>query len=83
MKLSSVEISFGPFVNLSFEPTDHEADAAWSLFVELSSRIAVQRFDPNLGSGRAALRSLYQIVQFSREVLKATGPSKSGNGVVF
>ena len=48
--------------------------AAWSLYIELVTRIAIQPIDPNEGLAREALNSLYSIFGSTREILKAAGP---------
>jgi len=64
-----------PFVGeVVFEPNDHERQAAWSLYVELQTRIAVQPFRRESGLLREALSSLYALFAFTREVLRQAGP---------
>jgi len=64
-----------PFVGeVEFEPNDRERHAAWSLYVELQTRIAVQPFRHESGLLREALSSLYSLFAFTREVLREAGP---------
>jgi hypothetical protein len=64
-----------PFVGaVEFEPNDHERQAAWSLYVELQTRIAVQPFQRDSGLLREVLSSLYALFAFTREVLRQAGP---------
>jgi hypothetical protein len=51
-----------------------QRDAAWALYVELSTRISVQRLEADNGSIREALNSLYNLFQITREVLREAGP---------
>jgi len=51
-----------------------EREAAWSLYVELVTRIAVQPLDVDQGLIREALNSLYSMFGITREVLKKAGP---------
>ena len=51
-----------------------EQNAAWSLYVELVTRIAVQSLGTEQGLLREALNSLYTLFVTTREVLKASGP---------
>jgi hypothetical protein len=48
--------------------------AAWSLYVELVTRIAVQPLEVDQGLVREAMNSLYSLFGTTREVLKAAGP---------
>jgi hypothetical protein len=54
------------------DPT--ERNAAWSLYVELVTRIAVQSLATDQGLLREALNSLYSLFGTTREVLKSAGP---------
>ncbi len=49
------------------------AAAAWALYVQLATRIATQKLDPE-GSAQEALRSLYTLFGSVRETLLAVGP---------
>jgi hypothetical protein len=60
---------------LEFEPDEVQQKAAWELYVELSTRIAVQPLDPDEGILREALSSLYTIFGVTREILRKAGPS--------
>lgn len=48
--------------------------AAWSLYVELVTRIAVQPLEVDQGLLREALTSLYNLFGVTRQVLKEAGP---------
>lgn len=56
------------------EPSDVEQRAAWTLYVELMTRVAVQPLDPEHGVLREVLDSLYTIFKLTRDVLKDAGP---------
>ena len=60
---------------LEFEPDEVQQRAAWELYVELTTRIAVQPLGPNEGLLREALSSLYSIFGATREILRQAGPS--------
>lgn len=60
---------------LEFEPDEVQQRAAWELYVELSTRIAVQPLGPDEGLLREALSSLYSIFSATREILRKAGPS--------
>jgi hypothetical protein len=59
---------------LEFEANEVEQRAAWSLYVELMTRIAIQSLDPKEGLLREALTSLYSLFGLTREVLREVGP---------
>ena len=59
---------------LEFEPDEVQQRAAWELYVELTTRIAVQPLCPDEGFEREALSSLYSVFDASREILRQAGP---------
>lgn len=72
-KRLSVGLPFG-LGSIEFEANEVEQRAAWSLYVELMTRIAVQPLDPEHGLLREALTSLYSIFGQTREILREAGP---------
>ncbi len=58
----------------TWEPNDDERKAAWELYVELVTRIAVVPLDPAAGLLREALASLYSLFATTREILRRYGP---------
>ena len=71
------KISVGlPFGLGSFEITPNRAEqrAAWALYVELTTRIAVQPFNPETGLMRGVLDSLYLLFGITRQILRDAGP---------
>ena len=60
---------------LEFEPDEVQQKAAWELYVELTTRIAVQPLGPDEGLMREALTSLYNLFNITREILREAGPS--------
>jgi hypothetical protein len=83
LKQVTVNIPFG-IGSASWESDPTERNAAWELYVELVTRIAVQSLDPNVGLIREALNSLYSLFSSTREILRKAGPkvgaSKSSVG---
>ena len=69
-----------PFDIGSFEwtPDNVERDAAWCLYVELVTRIAVQPLPDNAGLLREALSSLYTLFESTRQILRDSGPDVGG-----
>lgn len=74
MKTKEVTISL-PFGigSIKLVPTEAEKNAAWTLFVEVSTRVSVRPFDYENASVRIALDSLYRIILLTREVLSKAG----------
>ena len=77
-KVKATKLSVGlPFGlgQLEFEPDEVQQRAAWELYVELTTRIAVQPLGPDEGLMREAMSSLYSIFGATREILREAGPS--------
>jgi len=66
-----------PFLDIQgdWEADENEQLAAWELYVELVTRIAVQELKPGEGMLREALSSLYQLFVETRHILKKYGPT--------
>ncbi|MGY1667977.1 hypothetical protein [Geodermatophilus sp. SYSU D00696] len=58
----------------TWKPKDEERRAAWELYVELATRIAVVPLAPGEGLLREALSSLYSLFGITRDVLRRYGP---------
>jgi hypothetical protein len=69
----SLNLPFG-LGGATIEISEAEARAAWALYVELSTRVAIQRLEPGQGSVREALNSMYRMFDITREVLREAGP---------
>ncbi len=69
----SVSLPFG-IGSMSWKVDTTQKKAAWSLYVELVTRIAVQPLEVDQGLVREAMNSLYSLFGTTREVLKAAGP---------
>lgn len=73
-KVLKVGLPFG-LGSLEFEANEIEQRAAWSLYVELMTRIAAQPLDTEEGLLREALTSLYSLFGLTREILREAGPT--------
>jgi hypothetical protein len=75
IKATKMEIGL-PFDmgKLVFEPDESEQKAAWELFVELTTRIAVEKLEEDQGLVREALTSLYRLFDITRGILRKWGP---------
>ncbi|HEY9619358.1 MAG TPA: hypothetical protein V6C78_03270 [Crinalium sp.] len=73
LKQVTVSLPFG-IGSDSHEADPTERKAAWELYVELVTRIAVQSLDAKEGLMRESLNSLYSLFGSTREILRAAGP---------
>ncbi len=80
LKKVSVSLPFG-MGGAEWEADSTERRAAWSLYVELVTRIAIQPLEEDQGLLRETLNSLYQLFPTTREILKEAGPSVGASQV--
>ncbi|MBE0670816.1 MAG: hypothetical protein IH588_09525 [Anaerolineales bacterium] len=76
-KVKATKLTVGlPFNLGSLELENDEAQqhAAWSLYVELSTRISVVPLEEGTGILREAMTSLYNIFNITRQILREAGP---------
>ena len=73
LKKVSVSLPFG-IGSAEWEADPTERRAAWALYVELVTRIAVQPLDSDQGLIREALNSLYSLFGSTRQILREAGP---------
>jgi hypothetical protein len=74
LKQVTVSLPFG-IGSASWESDPTERKAAWELYVELVTRIAVQPLASEEGLMREALNSLYSLFGSTREILRTAGPN--------
>jgi hypothetical protein len=77
-KIKATKLSIGlPFNlgQLEFEPDEFQQRAAWELYVELTTRVAVQPLGADEGKLREALTSFHNLFGVTREILRKAGPS--------
>ena len=70
--LSELKIKLN-FLELAFNPSDKDKDAAWELYIELLTRITTQRIAPDSGDEQSALTSVYSLYGLTREIIKRNG----------
>ncbi len=58
-----------------WKPDEREQNAAWEMYVELVTRIAVTELTPGDGLLRESLSSLYSIFTTTRTILRSYGPA--------
>jgi hypothetical protein len=77
-KFTSFKVSLNlPYiggVEGTWEPDDSERKAAWEMYVELVTRIAVAKLGPDDGLLREALNSMYSLFETTRNILRKYGP---------
>jgi hypothetical protein len=74
LKKLTVNVPFG-IGSVELTPDATERNAAWSLYIELITRIAVQKLRDDEGLVREALSSLYSLFPTTRQILKDAGPN--------
>ncbi|QSV61864.1 MAG: hypothetical protein HEQ26_02925 [Dolichospermum sp. DL01] len=72
IKKLSFSLPFG-IGSVELEPDPIKSKAAWSIYVELVTRIAVEPLETDQGLLREALKSLHDLFSITREVLKQAG----------
>lgn len=82
LKSLSLNLPFG-IGGVTVDVTQADKQAAWKLFVELSTRVATQPLEPNTGFVREALSSLYNLFDITRSILKDAGPEVGRNENAF
>lgn len=61
------------FLEMEWQPSDHDKNAAWELYIELLTRVATQHLDPEHGDESTALQSIHSLFALTREVIKRQG----------
>ena len=74
LKQVTVSLPFG-IGSASWEADPTERHAAWELYVELVTRVAVQSLHPQEGLVREAMNSLYSLFGSTRDILRKAGPN--------
>ena len=62
-----------PFLEMEWQPLDEDNSAAWELYVELITRVAMQHLDPEQGDEAAALASIHELFDLTRDTIKRNG----------
>lgn len=62
-----------PILEIDWEPSDSDKNAAWDLYVDLLTRITTQRLPEKHGIEKSALESVYKIFELTRSTLKKHG----------
>ncbi|HOW60955.1 MAG TPA: hypothetical protein P5326_00110 [Candidatus Contendobacter sp.] len=70
--MTSLKIS-APFLEMEWKPQTADKEAAWELYVELLTRVSTQGLPPDEGDEKAALDSIYELFDLTREIIKRHG----------
>jgi len=70
--MTSLKIS-APFLEMEWNPSEPDKDAAWELYVELLTRITTQPLPDEDGDEETALQSVYSLFGLTRSVIKTYG----------
>jgi hypothetical protein len=73
LKKVAVSLPFG-LGSAEWETDSTQRNAAWALYVELVTRIAVQELADDAGLVREAMNSLYTLFGTTRQILREAGP---------
>jgi hypothetical protein len=75
---TSVRVEIGvPYIGKiegTWEPDESEQRAAWELYVELITRVAVVKLQPETGLLRESLSSIHSLFGITRALLRGYGP---------
>ncbi|MEB3309057.1 MAG: hypothetical protein VKJ02_02385 [Snowella sp.] len=64
-----------PIMDMEWNPSDPDRDAAWDLYIELLTRVTTQTLPSGHGSEKIALESVYSLFGLTRQTLKMHGRS--------
>ncbi len=70
--MTSLKIS-APFLEMEWNPSEPDKDAAWELYVELLTRITTQPLPNEDGDEETALQSVYSLFGLTRSIIKSHG----------
>ncbi len=70
--MTSLKINL-KFLEMNWEPSTADQDAAWELYVEMLTRIATQHLLPAHGDEQTALESIHKLFDITRGILRTSG----------
>jgi hypothetical protein len=73
-KLKKVSVNLFGIGSAEWQDDPTQRKAAWSLYVELITRVAIQPLNDDQGLLREALTSLYKLFDITRQILREAGP---------
>ena len=70
--MTSLKISAG-FLEMEWNPSEPDKNAAWDLYIELLTRITTQPLDSSHGDEETALASIFSLFETTRQIIKNNG----------
>jgi len=70
--MTSLKINL-KFLEMEWEPKEPDKQAAWDLYIELLTRVSTQSLQPDHGNEATALKSIYQLFDLTRTIIKSNG----------
>lgn len=62
-----------PFLEMDWNPSVPDKDAAWELYIELLTRIATQKLSEEDGDEKTALENIHSLFSLTRSIIKSYG----------
>lgn len=78
--LTEMTVSVPEFSEIKFVVNSDYRKVAWTVFVEIMTRVATQPLGPQEGVLRESLTSLYSLFATVRDILKSTTPTAHSKG---
>ena len=79
IRASRVRLKMPWLGEVELKVDDRSKEAAWKLYVELATRVAIVPLGTGEGRLREAMNSLYEVFAVTRGVLKEAGPRVGGS----
>ena len=70
--MTSLKIK-SPFLEMEWNPSEPDKDAAWEMYIELLTRITTQNLATYDGDEKRALESVYSLFATTRSIIKENG----------
>ncbi len=70
--MTSLKINAG-FLEMEWNPSEPDKNAAWDLYIELLTRITTQKLDTSHGDEGTALASVFSLFSTTRQIIKDNG----------
>jgi len=61
------------FLEMEWNPSEPDKEAAWDLYVELLTRVATQNLELGHGDEKTALNSVFSLFAITRGIIKSNG----------
>lgn len=70
--MTSLKINVG-FLEMDWNPSEPDKNAAWDLYIELLTRVTTQKLDFEHGDENTALASVFSLFSTTRQIIKDNG----------